>query len=641
MPKPFNTIIAPIQSDGHTLSASPSLVVQFPPSYLQRPGSSKSARSTSLAPQYIFGEMPESVPVQGSLAALFGQFTSAAEVQIRLFSGAGRVGLVYDSGALPVAPKGGKWFLVFPTSVAHFRSYEILLTDPNNPVGYHQCSRLVVGEYFQPVINIEPDFSYQRNTTTSQKRLADGSLHAIAGGNFTDFSFTFAHLQDSERGKIDDFIGAVSLHRDFFMALMPTHGSRYDFASVVMFTETTALSYQKIDTYGASFGVSEALGGNVAVASLIIPPEPPIVIPPGQGGEGTENGYWTARLNDHEGVSSRYNVASDGEGMIVALRGQDTVQRSTDYGLTYTEFTVAGLLGTDIQWTGEYFCGCDAHGNMYYSADGINVETVANGVGFSLDRISGVGSSLLAAGEKIYGFDIATLTFTDYTTFASWGETGCAAMLYSADGQYIFFFSANRLWIYRYTVATGAMTAFVPTGISGTYQIVLYGYDHIAALMSDGNLYLSADGGVSFSLWLSPPPHYTIHDLILTRRPELLVVMERTDNDYRYRRIFDAISTLGFTELSVRISYAGRQMLIQESGRIIEYSLTNTSAGTLDAGINTNYVTVNAYRIESGEYIPVEIAYSVQNGVVTYTANPPFTGVVTLFTRNDVIAGAQ
>lgn len=631
----MNAILCTIDSDFHVLSAAPPFLESLPVHFLQVPGSAKSARSESLATQLIYGELNTPAPVSGSLAALVGQFSSTALIRIKLYSSAGRIGLIHDSNNQPVAPKGGKWFHVF-SGTGFYRSYEISIIDPNNPRGYHQFARLIVGKFFQPKINIQPNFSYLRNTTATQTRMSDGSLKATAGGEYSDFSFSCAHLKNDERAALDVFVDQVGLARDFFMALQPSNTHKYDFVSVVMFSAIPPIQFRYFQAYGADFRVSEALGGQAAMPA-INPPPPPEPIPPGAGGEGTENGYWIARLNGKEGVSSRYQAASNGSGVVVALRGQDTLQRSTDFGLTYTEISVPGLLATDIQWTGQYFCGCDALGFIYYSQDGLHWTSVGDGTGHRLDAISGVGGYLLAAGARVYGFDINDQVFEDHTALTGWAETSACAVLYSAESDYIFALSGNTKRIYRYTVANGAMLSFIPSGLpaDSTYELALVFNNLIAAKMSDGNVYRSINGGASFSLWLSPPTEYDIHDLILTRRPELLAIMERKDLDARWRRVFDSLGS-EFVELSVRISYAGRQMLISENARAIAYSIVDEPGGEINIGIDTDMALVQAFD-ESGA--PVHIDWKINGGIISWAANPAFSGKITAFVNNTVLQG--
>jgi hypothetical protein len=343
--------------------------------------------------------------------------------------------------------------------------------------------------------------------------------------------------------------------------------------------------------------------------------------------DNTENGYWIAQLNGKEGVSTRYKVASNGNGTILCLSKQDTLQRSTDYGITYTEVTVPGLLATDIKWSGNYFVGCDALGNIYYSADGETWYGVADGAGYRLDKISGVGDWILAAGEKIYGYDIATQIFTDYTDFSNWVETGCAAMFFVPDGQYILAASADNTRLYRCQVSDGSMTSFLPNGISDKWITGIYSHEIIVALMIDGRLYYSTNGGVDFVLWLEPPPDYNIYDLIYTRRPELLAIMERNDGNSIYRRVFSSIGG-GFVEIIARLIYSGRQMLLQENSREIVFDVTNSTNAVLDSGIETDYLTLSAVDADG---INVDVPYQITApGVVTLDANQAFSGKVTL-----------
>jgi hypothetical protein len=628
----MNTILGLIDSDSHVVTASPAMLETMPAHFMQLPGSAKSARSAALATQYIYGEMAASAQMSTHAAALFGAFSAQAILRIKLYSNPGRIGLVYDSQNTNAAPKGGKWFHVFAAS-GFFRSYEIMVIDPDNPAGYHQFSRLVVGRFFTPKINLQPDFSYLRNTSTAHKRMSDGSLKATVGGNFSDFAFEFAHLSESERAQVDVFIEKVGMHRDFLLALRPGHGYKYDFTALVMFSQIPPIQQRYFQAYGASFRVTESLGSQAT--AVVSPPPPPTPPPePGTGGEGTENGYWIARLNGKEGVSNRYQVASNGAGIVVALKGQDTLQRSTDYGLTYTEVSVPGLLATDIQWTGQYFCGCDALGFIYYSAEGLTWYSVTNGAGTRLDAISGVGSYLLAGGAKIFGFDIATQTFADHSALAGWIEPGCAAMLYSADSAHIFALSANSTRIYRYEVATGDMISFSPVGLNNAwrYAMALYAHGMVAVAMSNGNLYVSANNGASFSLWLSPPVGYVIHDVIRTRRPELLVIMERADGDTRYRRVFDSLGG-AFIELSARLTYAGRQMLVQENSRQISYDIVDSDGGSMNTGINTNIAEI--FAIDTQGY-RVHVDARIQNGIVTWAATPNFSGKIVVAINNTV-----
>jgi len=85
----------------------------------------------------------------------------------------------------------------------------------------------------------------------------------------------------------------------------------------------------------------------------------------------------------------------------------------------------------------------------------------------------------------------------------------------------------------------------------------------------------------------------------------------------------------------VRITYDGRQMLLHESVRELAFSVSNSTGGTLDAGIDTLHI---GFRAVDSDGIDAEIPYQITApGVVTWSANPPFSGTITLTVSGTVL----
>jgi hypothetical protein len=620
-----------IASDLHTLSASPALVATLPVEYMQLPGTANSARSTSTAPQYYYGEMDASADYTGQVLALFGTFTRSATVRVKLYSGAGRVGLVYDTGVENVAPKGKNYFHVF-AGFGEFRSYEILLSDASNPDGYHQVSRLQFGPAFRPVISIQPSFSYTANSTTKQTRNAGGGLTATPGGSFRDFAFEFRHLAEDERAQLDTYLEDVGMHKDWFLALRPIDSSKYDFARCVMFAEMPPIGFSYQGHYNASFRVTDALGSGIASAA-VAPVAAPIA--PGKGSEGSALGYWTANLNGNVGASTAYPVASDGDGIVVAITGGNTIRRSTDGGVTFSDITLTGVPRNivDVAWTGLGFAICGDSGDLYVSADGdsgtwTQVHTDAAGA-TALNAIGGIDDFILAGGEKLYAWD-GVGGFADVTATVGWTDSACSFVIVS--DAYIFVGSGSGIDLIKYDGIS--VTSVTPTGLSGTtYTSAIYGYGVLVVLMDDGNVYASDNQGTSFVLWYAPPPRYDVYDMLLTTSPDLIFVLEREDGVTEQRRIVTTVAgQAGFVEFKGRIVYDGRIMLLLEPSRELTYEITAETSGSINTGISTDNIQFRA--LAGPPYVAASLPYTVSAGVVDWEAGTPFTGKIILTINN-------
>jgi hypothetical protein len=169
-------------------------------------------------------------------------------------------------------------------------------------------------------------------------------------------------------------------------------------------------------------------------------------------------------------------------------------------------------------------------------------------------------------------------------------------MLYDNEASYIYVLSGTDTDLYRYDVALGTTTKVVPTGITGTYSLAFYdGSGVIVVLMDDGKLYSSFNFGTSFSLLYTPPVNYFIYDCVLTSRLEVIVVLEREDDNYADRRIAVTLNAVNFTELACRITYDGRQMNILENARELRVSVASPSnSGSFYLGSNTPYANIVA-----------------------------------------------
>jgi hypothetical protein len=235
-------------ADDATLSASAGVVAAMPVTNLQDPSRGRFMRTTSIASQTINGNFTLAALVS-SVVLYSHTLTSSATWQIKFYDGLNQTGtLLFDSGAQPaysgksfgeliygvdvwgasVFTGWGKAFSqLWMNSGVVALSFQIIIQDPSNTVGYWDAGRLIIGNYLEPLENIDYgaiEFGWQEDS--KQTRTGGGTLRTdvAAAGSFRQLSFSLDYLNEGERAKFAEFQRKGGLRKDFFVSVFATQG---------------------------------------------------------------------------------------------------------------------------------------------------------------------------------------------------------------------------------------------------------------------------------------------------------------------------------------------------------------------------------------------------------------------------------
>jgi hypothetical protein len=220
-----NLVLVPVNlADRGTIAADPAMVANLPPEYLLQQGRSFVARSTSTDPQAIAGNL-EAAAMVDALALCGHNLSGGATIRWRLYSEADQGGsLTYDSGALAVGTVipwgsfdwgvGHSWGATYEEGAGdqyaiHLMaapkvcgSWQVDITDGDNPDGYMEARRLVIGRAFRPQCNASYGLQWGWVSQTAHQRTAAGSLDSEIGPRYRTLSFALNYLYEAERATL-------------------------------------------------------------------------------------------------------------------------------------------------------------------------------------------------------------------------------------------------------------------------------------------------------------------------------------------------------------------------------------------------------------------------------------------------------
>lgn len=157
--------------------------------------------------------------IVGGVVLAFCNLTANATIRVRGFAEPGDAAPVIDTGQLLACAYGplGAWEwgaaalavnafsfgggtyarAWFPRTTA--RHWAIDLADPGNPAGYIECSRLVMGNYWEPDVNASYGASVTPVDTSTQYRKGSGEQGVEAGSAYRKLSLPLEHMTPLDR----------------------------------------------------------------------------------------------------------------------------------------------------------------------------------------------------------------------------------------------------------------------------------------------------------------------------------------------------------------------------------------------------------------------------------------------------------
>jgi hypothetical protein len=279
------TMILRNVADLATLTATPAMETTLDVGNVQNQERSRVARTTSLDPQSIKGDMPVAYPVYSHGFAIIGSFTGTALIRIRLWEATGQTGtLVYDSGeveAIPLigwgefnwgeTPWGGtantegldpfyfRFFDDVEVDSAVYQSFQIDVTDTLNPAGYIDFRRLFMGRALTPKINADYGLAWSLQDDTIQEIDEAGGIKSHPRPMYRTLSFSLSHLDQGERSLFSNDFRYCGLTHDIFICVKPqgTGQEYFDLDMPAKFTTAPEYTQPYLATWVTQYQIRE------------------------------------------------------------------------------------------------------------------------------------------------------------------------------------------------------------------------------------------------------------------------------------------------------------------------------------------------------------------------------------------------
>jgi hypothetical protein len=180
----------------------------------------------------------------GGLVLPCTNLSATATVRVRLYSDTAGTTLTYDTGAKTVSGNnnitslfatlnantfayGGltKASVWFNTKNLGVRRSVIDVVDTANPVGYIDCSKIVLGDYWEPKHNFESGISKSIVDSSSVTRTDSGDLRVDRGTIHETFNFNFALLPESDVEQLENISRFVGTNKYILVSLVPEYDS--------------------------------------------------------------------------------------------------------------------------------------------------------------------------------------------------------------------------------------------------------------------------------------------------------------------------------------------------------------------------------------------------------------------------------
>lgn len=273
-------VISTNDADAATLTSG-DFLASLPVTNLQIEGRARVARTTNVTGNKVVNGNWSAPKVVSALVLYGCNFTSQATLRLELFDGPNQTGTtVFDSGAIPalealgwgefgwgLVPWGATVFTGWSSTFSVMwlpqffavRSFRITVADAANPVGYIQMKRLLIGSYFEPVVN--PDYGLQLNwqSDDQQVRTMASSVRTDIRARYRILNGTLAGLEPGERAIFMEIARTVGLAAELFVSVYPSASgaTRRDYSMLCKFTQMPAMTDANVQRHAASFALSE------------------------------------------------------------------------------------------------------------------------------------------------------------------------------------------------------------------------------------------------------------------------------------------------------------------------------------------------------------------------------------------------
>lgn len=252
-----------IKTVGATASGG-DFVTTLPVTNLQLEGRGRLARTAdAYGNKVINGDMGATV-VCRALVLYAHNVSVNARFRIQCWSGANQTGsALFDSdmtsGPWPAAVSGLRYFAAW-TLPGAMRSFRVTIyEDASSQGSYIQIKRLLIGDYFEPSVNVAFGLSLAWKDSSLQRRTQGGSIRTELRALYRSMSGSFDTLTEAERVTWLAELSSPAMRKEVFVSAFPGLAStkERDFSMLGKFTRLPAVSVVQATTYSGGFEIEE------------------------------------------------------------------------------------------------------------------------------------------------------------------------------------------------------------------------------------------------------------------------------------------------------------------------------------------------------------------------------------------------
>lgn len=214
------------------------------------------------------------------VALPFCNLTSTATIRVRAYTNSGDASPVVDSGIVFAAPSslGGTldWGnLPFGVNAFSYGGYTyadvwftnvvvqklvIDLVDTSNTSGYIECSKLVAGAYWSPVVNAPTGAKMSVEETSKHDRSDAGDLMTDRGIMYKSLSFDLVYMPAADRDYMWRILRGNGMSKSVYISVMPDSSDVSEeqiFQIYGRLSKNSSLVYQLVNQFSTSLQIDE------------------------------------------------------------------------------------------------------------------------------------------------------------------------------------------------------------------------------------------------------------------------------------------------------------------------------------------------------------------------------------------------
>jgi hypothetical protein len=236
----------------------------------------KTWRSTSLSAQTLTYTWASSQSIAG-VALVFTNLIANSTVQIKLYTLAGDVSPVYDSGTKTInfaypAPSGfstinstsfaygggNHWSCFFAETAC--KKMEIVINSSGNPDNFMEVSRVVAGKVWMPIYNVNYPLPVRWIDSTTSVRLDSGDHVAERAPMYRVMSLNMAIMRQADKEKLATIRRMNGSAVPIFVSAMPQAGVAEDEAFLQLYgrmSDELSIELFSYDMYQSQVDVVE------------------------------------------------------------------------------------------------------------------------------------------------------------------------------------------------------------------------------------------------------------------------------------------------------------------------------------------------------------------------------------------------